>query len=197
MGNLADSTQRINLHTIKYFMNWVTENSTKFAEYTPDDLVEYQLDASSNKERFELLDNLVIPWIRDTEGRVGYKQRHYATIRGFFKRNRVPLPSDPDFQIKNYTEEKVIGDLSVDEAKDIIQNSAIQFKASFLVILQSGMDSQSFEYWNQNGWESLQKQLRNNSEVIRIDLHARRKARNNLPYYTYARAQSTLLHLHW
>ena len=43
LSNLAPSTQRINLYVMKIFLSWVEENSEKYASYSPDDFVEYQL----------------------------------------------------------------------------------------------------------------------------------------------------------
>ena len=182
LRNLAESTQRINLHTLKYYLNWIEENSEKFSAFTPDDLIEYQIKATTHTERYELLD-LLQTWINSQQGRVGYKTRNYAVIRGFYKRNRALLFSDPDFNIRSETP-KAVGDLSINEAKDIIQNSNLAFKAAYLCMFQGGMDGVSFEYWNTHGYESLRDQLKHDPDVVKVDLPGRKKQRNISPFYT-------------
>ena len=56
-GNLAESTQRINLYAMNTFLSWIAENSEKFGSFSPDDFVEYQRNLPRNNE-YEILDVL-------------------------------------------------------------------------------------------------------------------------------------------
>jgi len=182
LGNLAESTQRINLYAMNTFLSWIAENSEKFGSFSPDDFVEYQRNLPRNNE-YEILDVLQ-EWVNSGEGRAGTKKRNYATIRGFFNRNRVALPPDPNFLIRS-NKERVVSNLTIQEVKEIISNSNLVFKAAFLAIFQGGMDTSSFEYWNKKGYKDLIKQLRNDPEAIKIDLPGRKKARNITPFFTF------------
>ncbi len=180
-SNLAPSTGKVNLYIMNNWLDWMKENSSKFRDFTPDDFIEFQRNSTRDNE-FEILDE-VQSWVIQGKGRAGYKARKYATIRGFFKRNRAPLLSDPDFRIRS-DRERVVGNLTVTEVRDIIQNSNLSFQAAFLCIFQGSMDTVSFEYWNLNGYESLKEQLRHDPDIIKIALPGRKLARNITPFYT-------------
>jgi hypothetical protein len=180
-SNLAPSTSKVNLYIMNNWLDWMKENSSKFGDFTPDDFIEFQRNSTRSNE-YEILDE-VQAWVIQGKGRAGYKARKYATIRGFFKRNRTPLLSDPDFRIQS-DKERVVGNLTVTEVRDIILNSNLSFQAAFLCIFQGGMDTVSFEYWNINGYESLKDQLRHDPDVIKIALPGRKLARNIMPFYT-------------
>lgn len=102
-------------------------------------------------------------------------------MRGFFARNRAELPRDPNFNIKS-EKAKVVGNLTIEEVRDIIQNSNVTYKAVSLVIFQGGMDTNSFEYWNTQGYKDLIKQLRQGPDIIKIALPGRKRQRNKTPY---------------
>lgn len=191
LGNLADTTKVTNLYTIKYFMNWIGQDGGKFSRFTPDELIEYQQNTSSHKEQYEILDDLLIKWVEALREKnsTGYVTRNYATIRGFFKRNRAELPSDPDVNTRG-EKETTTPDLSIFEVKEIIGNCDIKYKAVFLLMLQGGMDSAAFVYWNSHGYNSLLEQLsdlpQNKADwVIRIDQPGRKRRRNVEPFHTY------------
>ncbi|MES0326340.1 MAG: hypothetical protein ABUK18_10760, partial [Candidatus Bathyarchaeia archaeon] len=84
-SNLAASTGKVNLYIMNDWLDWMKKNSSKFRDFTPDDFIDFQRNSTRDNE-FEILDE-VQAWVIKTKGRAGYKERKYATIRGFFKRN--------------------------------------------------------------------------------------------------------------
>jgi integrase len=145
-------------------------------------MIEHQ-DEAVNSHRYEMVD-LMQGFINSLEGRrAGYKRKVRSTIRSFFAHNRTELPKDPRFIIRTDVQ-RVVGTLTLDEARRVILAVNPAYKAIFLSMLQGGMGKAEFEYWNLNGWESLKKQLRDDPRVIRVDLPGRKKARNIRPYFT-------------
>lgn len=182
LNRLSPNTARVNASIFKNFMIWVKGNGGKFAEYTPDQMIKHQ-DEAVNSYRYELVD-LMQGFIQSLVGRrAGYKRKVRSTIRSFFAHNRVELPKDPRFIIRTDVQ-RVVGTLTLDEARRVILAVNPAYKAIFLSMLQGGMGKAEFEYWNLNGWESLKKQLRDDPKVIRVDLPGRKKARNIRPYFT-------------
>jgi hypothetical protein len=182
LNRLSPATARVNTSIFRNFMIWVKDNGGKFADFTPDQMIEHQ-DEAVNSNRYELVD-LMQGFIQSLEGRrAGYKRKVRSTIRSFFAHNRVELPKDPRFIIRTDVQ-RVVGTLTLKEARRVILAVNPAYKAVFLSMLQGGMGKAEFEYWNLNGWESLKKQLRDDPKVIRVDLPGRKKARNIRPYFT-------------
>ena len=59
------------------------------------------------------------------------------------------------------------------------------YQAITLCMFQAGMDRGSFLWWNSHGWPKLKEDLRDDPEVIRIDLPGRKKVRFEKPYYSF------------
>jgi len=182
-GRLAPVTARKEETRFRNWMKWMRNSGTEFAGYTPDQLVAYQRSAPNGK-RFEILDQIVQPYILSMEGRrYNTKNRYYTTIRSFFKHNRAPLPSDPDFRIRGDTPQ-VRGTLTVEELRDVIHSSKPIYRAVFLCMFQGALDLGGFNYWNLNGWKETERQLEKGIKPLRIDLPGRKSKRNIRPYYT-------------
>jgi integrase len=162
-------------------LKWVKVNGKEFTAFTPDQMIEYQMDAS-NSHKFDMVD-LMQGFINSNKGRAGYKRKIRGTIRSFFLHNRVELPRDPSFIIRGEVQ-KVIGNLTLEEAKTVILSCNEGYRTLFLCMLQGGMGKAEAEYWNMNGWLSLQEQLKHDPEVIKVDLPGRKLNRNIRPYYT-------------
>lgn len=183
LSRLSPNTYKTNLRTFKLWMKWVRQSDTKFAESTPDDLIEYQREVD-NGSRFDILDIIVQPFINQKRGRIGYKVKLYTTARSFFAHNRAELPKDPGFNLRPEVE-KVRGTLTVEEVRKIVLSCKPAYQAMFLSMLQGAMGLEEITYWNQNGWESLKQQLDDNVHPIKVDLPGRKKARNVRSYHTY------------
>jgi hypothetical protein len=52
-------------------------------------------------------------------------------------------------------------------------------------MFQGALGKAEFDWWNQNGLESLSEQLRNNANIIKIELPGRKKRRFVDSYYTF------------
>lgn len=182
LNRLNPNTAKVNKSVFKGFMTWVRENGRKFAEYSPDQMIEYQEEAL-NSHRYDLVD-LMQGYIQSlVDKRAGYKRKVQSTIRSFFAHNRVELPKDPRFIIRSDIQ-RVVGTLTLEEVRRIILAANPVYRAIFLSMFQGGMGKAEFEYWNLNGWESLKKQLKDDPKVLRVDLPGRKKVRNIRPYYT-------------
>ena len=71
LSRLSPNTYKTNLRTFKLWMNWVQQSETKFAKFTPDELIKYQ-EQADNGTRFDILDLIVQPFVTQKRGRIGY-----------------------------------------------------------------------------------------------------------------------------
>ena len=147
----------------------------------PDELVQYQKD-TDNGSKFEILD-MVQRYIGSKHGRLNSKKTVYAVIKSFFAHNRAELPRDPRFIMRGDVE-KVVGKLTTSDIRQMVLSSNKCYRAIFISMFQGGMDTASLLYWSENGLESLREQLRENPDVIKVELPGRRKRKNSAPFYT-------------
>lgn len=182
LGRVSGSTARTYENRFDSFISRLKENEGKFSEMTPDELVSYQIN-SDNGSRYDLLD-LVQEWVAGLDLRYSSKQTSYRVILSFFRHNRAELPSDPTFRLRSDTP-PVNVTLSVEDVRDAILSSNKTYQTIFTCMFQGGMDLSSFDYWNKQGWASLRDQLRQDPDVIRIDLPGRKRRRNREGFYTF------------
>jgi len=180
---LAPSTRKPATSMFNNFMVWIGENDTKFCAMTPDELVEYQFNADRDR-RYDILDQLVQPFLLSIEGRQGYKQKLYTTIRSFFMHNRAELPKDPGINL-GATRDSVRGRLEPTQIRDMVLSSKPVYQAIILSMFQGGMGLAELNYWSQNGWESLQRQISEGRDIVKIELPGRKKSRKRQPYHTF------------
>jgi len=64
-------------------------------------------------------------------------------------------------------------------------------------MFQGALDQESFVYWNENGWEKLQEDLKGDSRIIRIDLPGRKRKKNRRPFYTLIGSDSITAIRNW
>jgi len=102
---------------IGLFMRWLRQGNSRFKDFTPDELVEYQKSAS-NGHRFDITD-LVQSHILSLNGcRKSSKLTRYTYLRSFFLHNRAELPHDRSFKIRGDMP-PARGDLTVEEVKSV------------------------------------------------------------------------------
>lgn len=180
MGRVGERTRPKYLYHFDRFMAWLKENGQEFQGYTPDQLIEFQLDASS-RDQFRILD-LIQEFVLTYKGRSGYKRRAYAVIRSFFLHNRASLPSDKSFKLRGDLA-KTQGSLHPSDMRDVVLSSNPTYQAIFLCMAQGALDGAAFEYWNLNGLSRLEEALVRGSDVIRIDQPGRKEELNEIPFY--------------
>jgi len=182
ISRLSPSTVRSRVNDLNRWMVWLQSSGSKFADHDPDQLIEFQIE-SNGRGRNEILDE-VQNFILTLKGRAQTKKTAMSNIRSFFMHNRASLPEDPSFKVKG-DEPKVVGKLSPENVRDVILSCNEVFQAVFSCMLQAGMDQESFMYWNQNGLTDLKRQLKEDSDIIKIDLPGRKMKRNEAPFYTF------------
>lgn len=182
LSRLGVDTARVYETVFTNFMKWVRVEGGEFKDYSPEDFVEFQMEAT-NSHRYKVVD-LLQNFINSEKRRAGYKRKIRSTIRSFFAHSRCELPKDPRFIIRG-DEQRVIGTLTIEEVKTMILRCNPVYQAIFLSMLQGGMGISEVEYWSNNGYEELDQQLDDKKVgVIRVSLPGRKKAKNERPYYT-------------
>lgn len=182
VNRLSESSKETYLSYFGRFIQWLETEGGAFKDYSPDQLVEHQRKAD-NGSRYEIID-LAQLYINQYKGRVNTKNTAYGTIRSFFMHNRAELPKDPSFMIRS-KKPPIVGTLTPEEIKLAILSCKPAYQAAYLVMFQAALDHQMFMYWNMNGYDDLVKQLRENPDVIKIELPGRKKNRNEKPYYSF------------
>lgn len=193
-SRLSESGEHRRVGGFIMFMEYLYNVDNKFKNYTPDQLVEYQKDATT-RARYDILDQIQ-GWTKSLEksthpdGEPKYRSNSinqaYSTLRGFFAHNRCELPRDSRFALSGEVP-PVVGDLTIDEIEQVILSVKPVYKAVFLSMFQGGMDRISFDYWNRNGYKALVKALEGDPKAIRINFPRRMKIRTKVekPYHTY------------
>ena len=183
LARLAPKTAKDYRYTFDRWMSWMAENGGAFAGMTPDELVNYQMDADTRRQ-YDILDHIQRYVVLATRTRVKSKARTYAVMRSFFMHNRAELPKDPHFRMRSDTP-PVEGTLTIEELRDVVVSASPVYRAVLLSIFQGGMSETEFWYWNTNGWEQLREALRGDADIVKVSLPGRKKRRNVRPYYTY------------
>lgn len=183
LGRVAPKTAEGYRERFIKFMAWLKEQAGPLSEMSPDDLIEYQRN-TDNDSRYDILDK-VQEWVSAMHHlRLNSKKASYAAVRSFFLHNRIELPRDKSFRIRSDVP-AVQGTLSLEEVRKVILASNECYQAVFTAMFQGALDRSGFDYWNRTGWESLKEQLREEADVVKIDLPGRKKEKNRRPFYTF------------
>jgi hypothetical protein len=183
LSRLSQSTRNVNIIIFSKFMEYLKQGQGKFNSLTPDELVEFQKNAS-NGELYDILDE--IQGYINSQQNIRYNslRKYYSTLRSFFAHNRVELPRDKSYRVKSEVPQ-VRGLLTPEEVRSMALASKPRYKAIFLSLLQGGMGLEEFDYWNKTGWPSLKDQLARSTRLVRVDLPGRKMKKHTQPYYTF------------
>lgn len=182
LSRLGEGSRKQARWHLEAWLKWVAKGQGKFIGFSPDELVEYQR-TSDNGSKFDIL-NCVQRYVIDTPGRHGYKKKKLDNVRSFFLHNRAELPRDRSFNIRG-DQPRVIGTLTPEEIRHVVLSSNKAYRAIFLCMLQGALDQEMFTYWNENWYEDLVKQLKENPKVVKVDLPGRKAMKFEKPYYTF------------
>ncbi len=178
-NGLRDTTFRAYRDNLKLFLTWLRKQDSQFSDFSPDQLIEYQV---AHTGTYEILD-LIQLYINELDWRYTGKRSAYSTLRSLFKHNRAALPDDV-FRPKS-DEPPVEGILDAEKIRDMILSSNKLYQAIFTSMFQGALDLSMYDYWNENGFEDLLRQLKNDPDFIKISLPGRKRLRNVRPFYTY------------
>jgi integrase len=167
---------------LRRFLKWLHDDGGPLSTYTPDQLVEYQQN-SDNGNRFDILD-AVQNYVTSLDTRASTKQATYSYLRSFFSHNRAELPRDAGYKIRSEIP-RVQGKLTVEHIRNLVLSSDPCHRAVFTCMFQAAMGLDEIVYWNQHGWTRLKADLKDDPEVIRVQLAGRKHMRNKRSYYTF------------
>ncbi len=182
LSRLAPKTARDVGYSFKRWMDWTSLNGGQFSKFSPDDLVDHQAKGD-NGSRYEILD-LIQKYIRDLNLRAKSKSKYYTTLRSFFLHNRAALPEDPSFKIRSDVA-PVKSRLTLDIYKKVVMAANECYAAIYTSMFQGGMGIGEFLYWNETGYESLIEQLKEDPDIIKIEIPGRKQSKNKGAFYTF------------
>lgn len=156
------------------------ENGREFSNLGPEELIMWQ---RKHPGEYGFMD-VVQEYIIQKHGTPGYKVKMYGCLRSFFLHNRAELPRDPSFRVKG-DRPSVVGKLNVEDFKRVLASCNPMYRAVWLCMFQAGMGVSELLHWDQHGFESVLKQLKPNTELLKIELPGRKKMKNLKPYYTF------------
>ena len=157
---------------------WV-EDYFGFVGFEPTKAIEWQ---KQNPGDYRFVDS-AYKWLEEGSLAVSSKQTKMGCVRGFFLANRTPLPNDHHRFHSDKT--PVLGELSVDEFRQIVFASNPTYAASSMVQFQSGSGCGELCYINEFQADYIWDEIRKGKQIIRINLPGRKASRNIQPYYTF------------
>ena len=183
LNNLSPKGRKNALSWFTKFQDWLKTSGGEFKDMTANELITY-MNTATNEDAKQMF-MMVTRYVNSLHGlSVNTKKNYYFNIRSFFKWNYTPLPSHP-VNLKQNTVAQVQSAFSITEVKMLI-DACVQpvYKAIYLCMFQGALDLEMFMHWNMTGLESTLKQLKDDPDVIRIDLPGRKKMRNVESYYS-------------
>jgi len=196
---------RISSHETRSTYGQCLQAFCEWTRKTPEQLLEMrrkELKSDSEEAKFATL-NLLQSFIlkgtysdkrRGHEGRIanvgesGKKRREsfYISVRSFFMHNRLPLPDDPSFKIRDNDKTPRLTFMPLAQARAIIGALKDPYRTIFTAALYGGMGRDELLMLNES-WPSIRKQLVDGKDPIRIDF-SRRKS-NQKPFFTLVPAK--------
>lgn len=153
----------------------------KHVSVTPEEAVQWQLE---HPRDYKFIDAAFNYLNSDVHLSKSTKRSRYYMIRGFFKRNRAPLPIDerPRFHSDRAP---VHGSMSVDDLRKLLLSCNVTYRAIFLVMFQAGLGCEGLLHVNVNEADSVRRALTHTTQLIRLNLPGRKQNRNIHPYYSF------------
>lgn len=160
------------------------EGLEAFKDVSPDRLVKFQREAVKRGDEYAVLDVLQ-NYINGKDGTYKSLNARYSTIRGFFRKNRAPLPDD-DFEI-HANRERVKERLSVDVIKTLIKHSPAGWGAIYLTLWMGLMDQERFIKFNSECGPALAEHLRKHGAdtPFVFEFDGRKQSRDKSRFYTF------------
>ena len=195
LERVSMGTRRDYAYTFDRFMIWKNENGGKFADMTPDQMIEYQRNAE-NGNGYELLD-LTQRWILSLEG-LAYKTKrtYYMAIQSFFIHNRVEMPKDKSFKIRG-DKPKTPSNLRPEHVKQAVLVANPMYGALITCMIGGGIGVAEILEWSRTGWKSLRTQLDEEKEIVKVELPGRKSEKNIRPYFTLIGGDSVRMLKHY
>jgi len=184
--NSKETQEKFLFLFVRYFQ-WIKE---KGHFITPDAMLDHKQTAVNDKERFYHI-SLVEDYLLDAKLPMIQQKSVYVAVRSFYKHNKAALPSYP-LKFKNNTLKAVVQEpITLDEVRRLLENAKPREKATFLIMLQGGLDRATFaECFNMQAWPQICKQLGSETSdnwdlskaPVRIDLV---RVKTGIQYYTF------------
>ena len=114
---------------------------------------------------------------------VSSKNTYFGVIRGFFVANRAPLPADRHVFKSDIT--PVVGELRLDEFRQILFASRLDKRCAFVMMFQSGSGLKELCYINTHYAGVLFDEVRKGAAYVCLNMTGRKQKRNVQPYYTF------------
>jgi site-specific recombinase XerD len=165
---------------LKKWYLWLQENGGELAGLTPTELLEFPEKKKINKVLRRYVNDLVDAGLRENT-----IITYHSRVRGFFRDNDEALPEsnctkDLRTRVKKQKSVQVLTPILIRRSIDPMK---VTHKAAVMIVFQACLDKARFTEWNLTGWKSLNDQLDQGKDIIRIDFFGRKK--NNRKYHTY------------
>ena len=171
----------------KRFMTEVVDEHPRLRGKSPTELLEFQANAQTRRDRF-LIPDALRQWIGRMKLTASTKKTRYGQINSFFlHRNKEGLPRDLSFHWKNSVE-PVDGYLPVEQLRAIIANSNPMYRAVFLMKAQGLLDNAGLIYISDHHARSVLERISKNAGVFRLSLPSRKM--NPKPFFTMLSSRS-------
>ena len=195
LSRIGETTRKDYSYTFNRFEMWKLEKGGKFADMSPDALIEYQRNCT-NSDCYEIVD-LVQRWILSMSG-LTYRSKklYYSTILSFFLHNRVELPKDKSFKIRG-DKPKTPSFLRPEHIKQAVLAANPMYGALITCMMGGAMGISEVLEWSNIGWTRLREQLIEGLDIIKVDLPGRKSEKNIRPFYTVVGGDALRLLQHY
>lgn len=148
----------------------------------PEEAVEW---AKAAEDPYEILD-AIQGYVLGLDPDLRYKTKFnaYEATRSFFQHNRIMLPVDRTFQIRTDTP-PVSRRISIENVRELIGLASQPLRSMLLVKWMSLTDNEGLIYINRRHAGTIVDGIRNNQEIIKLDMPGRKSNKNQKAYFTF------------